>query len=129
MFCSYYIFQWIFYDLKNKNKYSNKKVKTSNEEQNIHYIESQITPDENQNTNLSKISNYLLHRLIEIWAYFETITLLMVLIARQHEFYDNFLHGFCSHTQNKHIVTFAIIYKIIASLTLIICCKTVSFYY
>lgn len=119
MFCLKFFIVWIFNDLKNKN-FCERKIRS---------IESQSNSHDDKNCS-AKPSNSLLYRFIEIWAYFESLILALVLIKKvneKNEFHDNFLHGFCFYTHNKNIITFAIVYKVVASLALAIRCRTVRF--
>lgn len=69
----------------------------------------------------------LIYALISFWAYFENLALVLVLIMHKANYYDNFLHGFCTTNscEGNDIVMKVLVFKIIASLFFFIGSHTV----
>ncbi|XP_031634443.1 uncharacterized protein LOC116347844 [Contarinia nasturtii] len=58
------------------------------------------------------------YTLIQIWGFFETLILVVLLITKTKDIGDNFLDGFCSHSFCDRIVFKAIVLKIVSSILL-----------
>ncbi|XP_031634444.1 uncharacterized protein LOC116347845 [Contarinia nasturtii] len=128
MFCLQFIIRWMYSDIQNKSLHA----KNRRNAKELHLMESQsklCDEIDGNKPDLIRRKHSLIHRIIIAWAYFEVLSLAIILLCKKQsadEFQDNFLNGFCIHgeCENNPIVTKIIVYKLFTAFVLIIGSKT-----